>query len=144
MAIMTTSGVSASTPTDQDRRENDPTQADRIERHVDRIMAAIAQPTASEQQAGLTPEQVCDMPMVELLAQVNATLDTTEINESGFFGYVTIHNSGRATIYLPSQASDLERDIATRYLITMHLGLPTDLFPGVLQATVIRDGEVQE
>ncbi|MEU5394551.1 hypothetical protein [Streptomyces tibetensis] len=91
----------------------------------------------------LTPEQVCDLPMGNLLAQVNVTLDTTEINEPGFFGYVTIQGSGRATIYLPSQASDLVRDIATRFLITTHLGLPTHLFPDVLQATVIRDGEVQ-
>ena len=93
--------------------------------------------------AALTPEQVCDLPLDELLAQVNATLDTTEINEPKFFGYITIHASGHATIYLPSQASDLERDIGARFLITMHLGLPTHLFPDVLQATVIRDGEVQ-
>ncbi|KDN73945.1 hypothetical protein DF19_41885 [Streptomyces olindensis] len=91
----------------------------------------------------LTPEQVCDLPMGELLARVNVAFDTTEINEPGFFGYVTIQNSGGATIYLPSQASSLQRDIATRFLIATRLGLPTDLFPDVLQATVIRDGEVQ-
>ncbi|GGS48047.1 hypothetical protein [Streptomyces violaceus] len=99
--------------------------------------------TATAPSTPLTPEQVCDLPMGELLAQVNVALDTTEINEPGFFGYVTIQGSGRATIYLPSQASDLARDIATRFLITTRLGLPTDLFPDVLQATVIRDGEAQ-
>ncbi|MGQ5580355.1 hypothetical protein [Streptomyces sp. ECR3.8] len=91
----------------------------------------------------LTPEQVCDLPMDDLLAQVNVQLAATEINEPGFFGYVAIHASGSSTIYLPSQAGDLERDIATRFLIATHLGLPTDLFPDVLKATVIRDGEVQ-
>ena len=118
-------------------------------------MAQSSQPTVpalvngvqvpvAESAAALTPEQVCDLPMGDLLAQVDVTLDTTEINEPGFFGYTTVHNSGRATIYLPSQASDLERDIATRYLITQYLGLPTHLFPGVLQVTVYdADGEVQ-
>jgi len=92
----------------------------------------------------LTPEQVCDLPMGDLLAQVDVTLDTTEINEPKFFGYIAIHDSGRATVYLPSQASDLQRDIAARFLITQYLGLPTHLFPDVLQVTVYdRDGEVQ-
>ncbi|MBL3670264.1 hypothetical protein JL475_30670 [Streptomyces sp. M2CJ-2] len=92
----------------------------------------------------LTEEQVCDLPMDELLAQVDVTLDTTEINEPGFFGYSTVHASGRATVYIPSQAGDLERDIATRFLVTKFLGLPTHLFPDVLQATVYdANGEEQ-
>lgn len=91
----------------------------------------------------LTQAQVCDLPMADLLAQVDVHLDTTEINEPNFFGYITVDAADRATIHIPSEASDLSRDIATRFLIATHLGLPTDLFPGVLQATVVRDGKVQ-
>ncbi|MBL3670192.1 hypothetical protein JL475_30275 [Streptomyces sp. M2CJ-2] len=82
--------------------------------------------------------------MSELLAQVDVTLGTTEINEPKFFGYIEVRASGSATVYLPSQACDLERDIATRFLITKFLGLPAHLFPDVLQATVYdANGEEQ-
>lgn len=99
--------------------------------------------TATAPSTQLTQAQVCDLPMADLLAQVDVHLDTTEINEPNFFGYITVDAADRATIHIPSEASDLSRDIATRFLIATHLGLPTDLFPGVLQATVVRDGKVQ-
>lgn len=99
--------------------------------------------TATAPSTQLTQAQVCDLPMADLLAQVDVHLDTTEINEPNFFGYITVDATDRATIYIPSEASDLTRDVATRFLIATHLGLPTDLFPGVLQATVVRDGKVQ-
>ena len=94
--------------------------------------------------ASLTPEQVCDLPMHDLLGRVNATLDSTEINEPKFFGYVVVYAAGRLVIYIPSKASELEREIAIRFLVTQSLGLPTHLFPDVLQATAYeRKGEVQ-
>lgn len=85
--------------------------------------------------AELTPQQVCDLPMAVLLAQVNGSLDTTEINEPKFLGYVTITGSGRITIHTPDGLGDDTRDAAIRYLITQHLGLPADLFPDVFQVT---------
>lgn len=101
-------------------------------------------PNGQTLRATLTPEQVCDLPLDELLARVNGSLDTTEINEPKFFGYTTVYASGRITIHIPTQASDLEREIAIRFLLTQHLGLPTHLFPDVLQVTVFdRNGEVQ-
>jgi hypothetical protein len=91
---------------------------------------------------GLTCDQVCDWPMDDLLARVNGSLDTTDINEPKFFGYITVTASGRITIYTPTDTSDVTRDAAIRFLITTHLGLPTHLFPDVFQATVFyRDGK---
>ncbi|MFC8201311.1 hypothetical protein ACFUTV_38830 [Streptomyces sp. NPDC057298] len=84
----------------------------------------------------LTSAQVCDLPMGELLARVNGSLATTEINEPKFFGYVTVTASGRITIYTPTGANDVTRDAAIRFLITTHLGLSTHLFPDVFEATV--------
>lgn len=91
----------------------------------------------------LTPEQVCDIPMDELLAQVRGSLDTLDtrapkfagIDWSGFFGYIVVRNSG-VTIYTPADATDTARDVYIRYLITQYLGLPTDLFPDVFEVTV--------
>ncbi|MFJ9020768.1 hypothetical protein ACIRPU_12410 [Streptomyces sp. NPDC102259] len=85
--------------------------------------------------APLTPEQVCDLPMDELLARVNGVLDTTEINEPKFIGYVTVTASGRVTIHTPTKAHPDTRDGAIRFLITTHLELPTHLFPDVFQVT---------
>ncbi|WP_432170945.1 hypothetical protein [Streptomyces sp. 1222.5] len=91
----------------------------------------------------LTPEQVCDLPMGELLARVSGNLDTIDTQApklagfdwSGFFGYIVVRNSG-VTIYTPADATDAARDVYIRYLITQHLGLPTDLFPDVFEVTV--------
>jgi hypothetical protein len=92
----------------------------------------------------LTCEQVCDLPMDELLVQVDGSLGTTGINEPGFFGYVTVTRSNRITVYTPASLGDDTRDAAIRYLITQHLGLPTHLFPDVFQVTRFTiPGEVQ-
>ncbi|MGW3024802.1 hypothetical protein [Streptomyces sp. NPDC001221] len=142
MSNLRTTAMAQSTSTDQ--RDSDSARAERIERHVARIMAALAA-TPDEQQVGLTPEQVIDLPMDELLTHVNGRLDTTEINEAGFFGYVTVTASGRITIYTPAGLDDDIRDAAIRYLITTHLGLSTHLLPDFLVATVfdIAGGEVR-
>lgn len=87
--------------------------------------------------SSLTAEQVCDLPISDLLARVDGELDTTEINETGFFGYVEAYTSGHFVIYLPSQAGESLRDMGIRYLVTVLLGLSTHLFPDVIQHTVI-------
>lgn len=93
-------------------------------------------PQSEQPVSGLTAAHVCDLPLDRLLAQVNGRLGTTDINEPGFFGYVTVHASGRFAIYLPSRASQLKREVAIRYFVTVHLGLPTHHFPDIVQHTV--------
>jgi hypothetical protein len=83
----------------------------------------------------LTCEQICDLPLELLLAQVNGGLDTTDIDEAKFLGYVTITRSGRITIHTPASLAEDTRDAAIRFLITQHLGLPTHLFPDAFQVT---------
>ncbi|SED26017.1 hypothetical protein SAMN05216532_3980 [Streptomyces sp. 2231.1] len=107
--------------------------------------ATTASPTLPEQaiSASLTAEQVCDLPLNDLIAQVNARLDIIDthapnfagIDCSGFFGYIVVRESG-VTIYTPADATDVARDVYIRYLITQHLGLPTGLFPDVFEVTV--------
>jgi len=97
---------------------------------VNGVQVPVARPTGQ-----LTAAQVCDLPMGDLLAQVNGSLDTTGINEPKFLGYVTITRSGRITIHTPDSLGDDTRDAAIRFLITQHLGLPTHLFPDVFQVT---------
>lgn len=96
----------------------------------------------------LTPEQVCDLPMDELLAQVNGSLDTVDteqyrregINPDGFLGYTAVRRSG-VTVITAERMHEATRDVAIRFLITKYLGLPADLFPDVFQATTLdRDG----
>ncbi|MCX4576563.1 hypothetical protein OHB41_25990 [Streptomyces sp. NBC_01571] len=105
---------------------------------------AKAPSTPIDQRDNLTSAQVCDLPMDELLARVNGSLDSTGINEPGFFGYVTVTASGRITIYSPTCLGDDTRDAAIRFLITQHLGLSAHLFPDVFQVTRFEiPGEVQ-
>lgn len=92
----------------------------------------------------LTAAQVCSLPMENLLAQVGAELDTTDITANGFFGYVTVRKSGRITVHTPVGLDDDARDAAIRFFITKHLGLPSDLFPSILQVSVFdRESEDQ-
>lgn len=93
-------------------------------------------PQGEQSVSGLTATQVCDLPLDELLSQLNSHIVITEINEPGFFGYVTVHTSGRFVIHLPSRASELKREVAIRYFVTVHLGLPTHHFPRIVQHTV--------
>jgi len=97
---------------------------------------ALSVPQREQPVSGLTAAHVCDLPLDELLAQVNGCLGTTEINEPGFFGYITVHASGRFVIRLPSRASQLHRELAIRYFVTVHLGLPAHRFPAIVQHTV--------
>lgn len=94
---------------------------------------ATAPSTPTDQH--LTCEQVCDLPMGELLAQVNGSLAPACINEPGFLGYVTDTASGRITIHTPASLGDATRDAAIRFLITQHLDLPTHLFPKGFEVT---------
>lgn len=96
--------------------------------------APTASPAIDDQ--SLTPDQVCDLPMGELLARVNGSLGTTKIDEPMFFGYVTVTASGRITVRTPASLTDDTRDAAIRFMVTTHLGLSTHLFPDVFEATV--------
>lgn len=84
----------------------------------------------------LTCEQVCDLPMGELLALVNGGLAPSCIDEPGILGYVTITPcSGRIAVHTPASLGDDTRDGAIRFLIAQHLNLPTHLFPDGFEVT---------
>ncbi|MEU1194958.1 hypothetical protein ABZ446_01885 [Streptomyces sp. NPDC005813] len=105
---------------------------------INGVQVPVARPTDQ-----LTPDQVRDLPMGDLLAQVNGRVGTTEIEEPGFFGYVKIYPSGRITICTPASLDAGLRDLAIRYLIAVHRDLSLDLFPDIFQATRFGvDGEV--
>lgn len=104
------------------------------------VSQALCVPQTEQTVSGLTAEHVFDLPVKTLLAQTGGQLGTTEINEPGFFGYITVHTPGRFDLYLPSQAGDSLREMGTRYLLTVHLGLSTHLFPEVITHTVFDRG----
>jgi predicted GIY-YIG superfamily endonuclease len=108
--------------------------------------------TPAEQSHSLTPAQVCDLPMAELLARVNAKIGEplvmadsvyAAIDTSHFFGYLVSRNTG-PTLHIRSDATEHAHDIYVRYLLTQHLGLPTHLFPDELQHTVFVGPELNE
>lgn len=90
-----------------------------------------------------TPEQVCDLPLDVLLSELNVRLRTIDTDQPQFrefdfglfFGY-RVARASSVTIFTRQCATEAERDIAIRYLLTQHLGLPTHLFPAEMQHTV--------
>ncbi|MEU7399707.1 hypothetical protein [Streptomyces sp. NPDC044948] len=104
---------------------------------LDGVQVPVARSAAG---TTLTAAQVCSLPMEDLLAQVRAELDTTDITANGFFGYVTVRESGRITVHTPVGLDSDARDAAIRFFITKHLGLPSDLFPSILQVDVFHLG----
>jgi len=92
----------------------------------------------------LTAEQVCDLPLPVLLARTNAKIgkpvdlssdNFADVDTSYFFGYL-VSRPKDATLHIRSDATEIAHDVYVRYLIAMHLGLPTDLFPPELSHTV--------
>lgn len=95
--------------------------------------------------ASLTPSQVCDLPMDELLdltdVRIGAPLDLANceragLNTEGLFGYLAIREA-ETILHIRGDADEVAQDGYARYLITQYLGLPTHLFPDVLQHTVL-------
>mgnify|MGYP001097060363 CR=1 FL=1 len=114
--------------------------------------APTASPAIDEQRHQLTPDMVCDLPMDELLARVNGRLDTIDVHSrnfegidpSRFIGYVVDRRSSGITVYTPVGAAEAARDIAIRYLVTKHLGLPDHLFPDIFEVTVFAGRNLNE
>ncbi|MFE1748975.1 hypothetical protein ACFW88_00215 [Streptomyces anandii] len=112
-------------------------------------------PTATsplgDQRDPLTPEMVCNLPMDDLLAQVNGSLDTIDVHSgrfdgidtSRFFGYA-VHRQSGVTVYTAADATDEARDVYIRYLITQYLGLPTHLFPDIFEVTIFAGPNLAE
>lgn len=114
MAIMTTSGESASTPAVHDQRESDPTQADHIERHVDRIIDALRKPTPTEAFEALVAEH-----QLHVEEWDTNTLDE-DLRDKFFALYIESH--GRKVIVVPIGQDPAHRLAAVRSLLD-HLGV---------------------
>lgn len=109
--------------------------------HVNAVQVRVAESVTG---TSLTADQVCDLPMGELLAwtgaEIGLSLDFSDPVYDGvvttpMFGYLVSRKSG-ATLHIRKDATKDAHDIYVRYLLTQHLGLSTHLFPDVLQHTV--------
>lgn len=128
MSHSVTTEKAPSTPTDQPQA------------HVNGVQVPVAESATG---SSLTPEQVCDLPLDDLLTQLHVDLDTVDTDQPHFagldfrrfFGYMVVRASS-ITVFTREAASEVERDIAIRYMLTQHLGLPTHLFPAEMQHTV--------
>jgi hypothetical protein len=100
--------------TAQDQRDSDSATADRIEQHVDKIMAALREPTATEALDALAAEH-------QLRVE---EWDTSTLDESlrdklmAFYG----ETDGNRIVVVPKGQDPVERLHAVRTLLT-HLGV---------------------
>ncbi|NED31978.1 hypothetical protein [Streptomyces sp. SID8499] len=86
-----------------------------------------------------TVDQVCDLPLSELLPPLDAEVIDVDVNEPGFFGQLVEKRSGHMVLAMPSRQTSIVRDVAARMLIAAALGLEMSRFPSVMQTTVLRD-----
>jgi hypothetical protein len=106
MKLPTTS-TAPSTPTVQ--REDDATQADRIERHVDRIIDALAEPTPTEAFEALVAEH-----QLHVEEWDTSTLDE-DLRDKFFALY--IESRGRKIVAVPIGQDPAHRLAAVRALL---------------------------
>ena len=110
MSIMTTPGVSASTPAAQDQRGSDSATAKRIETHVDKILAELRKPTDTEAFEALVAEHHLQV----------EEWDTTTLDENlrdKFFAHYLEHKDGRRILVVPIGQDPAHRLAAVRAIL---------------------------
>ncbi|MGW3724174.1 hypothetical protein [Streptomyces sp. NPDC000851] len=114
MSIIATSGVSASTPAVQERRDSDSAATERIDRHVGQIMAALSAPTPTEVLQALAAEHGLQMEEWDT--------DTLDEEYRGKFFAFYVETADRKVIVVPAGQDPTHRLAAVRTLLA-HLGV---------------------
>ena len=65
----------------------------------------------------LSPAQVLDAPLGDLLAEAGVEIVDSSITDAEFFGAVVQRKSGETYLAMPTGRSELEHDTIARYLI---------------------------
>lgn len=65
----------------------------------------------------LSPAQVLDAPLNDLLAEAGVEIFDSSITDRSFFGAVVQRKSGETYLAMPAGRSELEHDTMARYLI---------------------------
>ncbi|MEU9310897.1 hypothetical protein [Streptomyces sp. NPDC048256] len=72
---------------------------------------------AIPQPGKLSPAQVLDAPLGDLLTSAGVEIFDSSITDRSFFGAVVQRKSGETYLAMPSGRSELEHDTMARYLI---------------------------
>jgi len=65
----------------------------------------------------LSPSHLLDVPLPQLLAELDVEIVASSITDAGFFGAVVQRKSGELYLSMPPGRSELEHDTIARYLI---------------------------
>lgn len=74
-----------------------------------------------------TIDRLCTAPLDALIAETNVQLIDSSIDDASFFGAVVVRPRKRTVLLMPTQRSEVENDVITRYLIGQSFGM--DLTP---------------
>jgi hypothetical protein len=84
---------------------------------VNTVAPAQTTGTASSVTPALSPAQVLDAPLDNLLTTAGVELVDSTITDREFFGAVVQRKSGEMLLTMPTGRSELEHDTVARYLI---------------------------
>jgi hypothetical protein len=85
----------------------------------------------------LSPTQVLDASLDDLLATAGVEIVDSSIADRGFFGAVVQRKSGETYLAMPTGRSELEHDTVARYLIAQAFGVDLPQLPPPFQTTEI-------
>ncbi|OEJ57764.1 hypothetical protein BGM19_07060 [Streptomyces agglomeratus] len=100
-------------------------------RVLEEVRPAVARWEAEKRETASTGEptidRLCTAPLGELIAETNVQLIDSSIDDESFFGAVVVRPRKRTVLLMPTQRSEIENDVITRYLIGQSFGM--DLTP---------------
>ncbi|MFF4503021.1 hypothetical protein [Streptomyces sp. NPDC001401] len=79
-------------------------------------------------QLALSPERLLDAPLLELLAELDVTLDESSITDPSFTGAVVV-TRGRVILSMRAGQPDWERDAVARVLLGRVFDVPLSPLP---------------
>ena len=83
----------------------------------------------------LSPAQVLDAPLGDLLDTAGVEIVDSSITDRGFFGAVVQRKTGEMYLTMPTGRSDREHDTIARYLIAQAFGVDLPQLPPPFETT---------
>lgn len=85
----------------------------------------------------VTVDHLMDVPLPQLLAELDVELHESSIVDAGFYGAVVVLGDGQLVLSMPGGRSDFERDTVARMLLAEALGIETAPIPEPLRMKVV-------
>ncbi|MFC8128115.1 hypothetical protein [Streptomyces sp. NPDC057302] len=100
----------------------------------DQVQTSAPAPDVS--QVALSPERLLDTPLLDLLAEVDITLEESSITDPGFTGAAVV-TQDRVVLAMRSGQPDWERDNVARALLSRVLNVPLASLPEPYRITEV-------